>query len=63
MITKKDVFFCYNGNVAKFIKSKGIIPLTTALEPSTRKMFTLFPKSELLQEALDEYKLLQKSKV
>ncbi|MFD2046457.1 hypothetical protein ACFSTA_19115 [Ornithinibacillus salinisoli] len=56
MITKKDIFFCYNANVAKFIKAQGIYSITTAIEPTTKKMFTLFPKGDNLQQALDLYK-------
>ncbi|OLS37920.1 hypothetical protein BTR22_05265 [Alkalihalophilus pseudofirmus] len=52
----KDYFFCYNSNLAKHLKSKGIYSITTAIQPTSQKMFTLFPKSERLQSVLDEYR-------
>ncbi|MBU9720549.1 MULTISPECIES: hypothetical protein [Bacillaceae] len=57
MITKDNLFFCYNKNLCLFLKEdKGIYSITTAIHPTTKKMFTLFAKSEELQKALDEYK-------
>ncbi|MFD2703927.1 DUF5659 domain-containing protein [Salibacterium lacus] len=55
MIKASDMFFCYNKNLAQYIKSRGIYSITTAIHPTTGKMFTLFPKSEELQQALNEY--------
>lgn len=55
-ITKDNLFFCYNKTLSRFLKDSGIFSLTTAIHPTTKKMFTLFAKSEDLQQALDEYK-------
>lgn len=57
-ITKDNLFFCYNKNLCMYLKDKKIYSLTTAIHPTTKKMFTLFAKSEQLQKALDEYKAL-----
>lgn len=52
----KGFFFCYNQRVADFLKSKGIGFVTVARDLNTDRIFTLYPKSPALQNALDEYK-------
>lgn len=56
---KQDFFFCYNKRLFSFIKDvKGIDYITTAINPKTKKIFTLFYKDDILQAAIDEYKSL-----
>lgn len=56
MVTKNDLFFCYNRNLSKFLKDQGIYSITTAIHPTSKKMFTLFAKTDELQQALNLYK-------
>lgn len=57
----KDFFFCYNKQLFTFIKDvKGIDYITIAKNPTTNKTFSMFYKDSVLQNALDEYKTLQK---
>lgn len=58
MKNNKDFFFCYNKNVSRFLKTKGIYHITVAQDPRTKKIFSLFQIDQegKLQQALDEYK-------
>jgi hypothetical protein len=49
-------FFAYNKQLANFIKSKGFDSITTAINPISGNMFTLFAQSENLSKVIDEYK-------
>ncbi|WP_169823946.1 DUF5659 domain-containing protein [Bacillus marinisedimentorum] len=52
----KNYFFCYSKRVSDFLASKGIQFITVAIEPKTKKMFSLYEINEELQKALDQYK-------
>ena len=52
-------FFCYDKELAIFIHKHGYKSVTTALSPSTKRKFTLFIKSERLQQIIDEYQQLK----
>ena len=50
-----DFFFCYDREVAKFLRyEKGIQFVTKALHCKTKAEFWLFPRDEELENALDE---------
>lgn len=56
-----NFFFCYNKSLFSFLKDqKNIDFITVAKNPSTNKIFAMFYKTEILQNALDEYKSIQK---
>lgn len=58
-MNKQDFFFCYNKRLFSFLKDvKGIDYITTAINPTTKKIFSLFFKDDKLQSAIDEYKSL-----
>lgn len=52
----KDYFFCYSHQLSKFLQSKKIGYITIAKDIYTDKIFSLYPKNQELQLALDEYK-------
>lgn len=57
-VTNDMLFYCYSKKVARYIydKSNGEIkPLTIAQNPKSKNLFSLFSKSERLQEILDQY--------
>lgn len=54
---KKDYFFCYSLEMSKYIRNVGNIDfITTAINPTTKKVFTLFRRSDELAKTIDEYK-------
>ncbi|MEH6944632.1 hypothetical protein [Bacillus sp. JJ722] len=56
-MNNKDYFFCYNRKLFTYLtKEKNIEFITIAKNPSTDNIFTLFKKSDELQNALDSYK-------
>lgn len=56
-----DYFFCYNNNLARFIKSRGVKQITVARDLVTEKVFTLFEITPEFQSALEEYKYFKLS--
>lgn len=54
-------FFCYNKNVSDHLKSKGIQFITVAIDPNTKKWFSLYEITPEMQGALEEYKQLTTS--
>lgn len=59
-MSKKDFHFVYNKKVSDFLKSKNIDFICVAIEPKSKKMFSLYHKNYELQQALEEYKQLKK---
>nr|WP_259544961.1 hypothetical protein [Heyndrickxia oleronia] len=55
-MNNKPYFFCYNKQLSDFLKSRKIKFITVAIDPNTRKWFSLYEVTPLLQKALDEYK-------
>lgn len=53
---QREYFFCYNQNVASYLKSKGIYFITVSQDLKTKKVFSLYYIDEKLQKALDEYR-------
>lgn len=59
-MNKNDFFFCYSLELSNFLRGKKIEFITIAQNPHTSKLFTLFPKSDRLNTAIQEYKQLNK---
>lgn len=58
----KDYFFCYNKKLFDYLtKEKSLDFITIAINPTTKKTFSMFKKTNELQKALNDYKKLQKS--
>ncbi|OLN22909.1 hypothetical protein BTO30_07125 [Domibacillus antri] len=55
-MSEKDFFFFYNYKLSAFLKYKGISYITKAINPQNNKMFTMYPKTDELQSAINEYK-------
>jgi hypothetical protein len=56
-----EFFFCYNKQLFTFLHDiKNIDYITIAIHPKTKRTYSMFYKSETLQNALDEYKQIQK---
>lgn len=56
-----DFFYCYNKKLFTFLHDiKKIDYITIAIHPKTKRTYSMFYKSEMLQNALDEYKQIQK---
>lgn len=61
-MSKSKFFFCYNKRLSDFFKKKGIDLITVAIDPNTRKWYSLYEITPVLQQAIDEYKQQTTSK-
>lgn len=50
-----EFFYCYNINVSKYLTSLGIKYILVAREPKSNKLFSLYPQTEELTQALLDY--------
>ena len=51
-----EFFFCYTKKMSDYFYDKAKIkPITTALNPNSKKMFSLFIKTEQLKQLIKEY--------
>jgi len=55
-ITNKDFFFCYNKKLSDFLTENGIKYITIAIEPKSKRQFSLYFINEQLQQLIKEYK-------
>ena len=56
-VKNEDLFYCYSKKLSSYIyKESGIVPLTIAINPKSKRMFSLYGKSPKLQAVLDKYK-------
>lgn len=57
MVVKNEMlFYCYSKKLSDFIYHRsGIVPLTVAINPKSGRIFSLYSKSNKLQECLDKY--------
>lgn len=53
---KNKYFFCYTKILSDYLKEKGFFPITVALEPKTKQIFSLYEVSDELSQALKSYK-------
>lgn len=56
-ITNNDFFFCYTRILSVYLKERGIPYILKANSVKDGNTFTLYIKTDELQEALREYKL------
>ena len=60
-MTKSDFFFCYNKRLFTYIcQVKNIPYITIGINPSNKKLYSMFIKSIDLQKAIDDYKQYEK---
>lgn len=59
---KSNFFFCYSKQLADFLIANGIKPITIALNPRSKDMFSMFYINKKLKEKLDEYKKINAQK-
>lgn len=52
----KDYFFCYSPQLSQHLKGAGVGYITIAKDMNTNRVFSLYPKTQELKEALDNYK-------
>ena len=55
-MNNRNYFFCYNKKVSDFLKSKGIEYITVAIEPKSKRFFSLYYIDDKLKKSLQEYK-------
>jgi len=56
----KNYFFCYNKKVSDFLYTKNIRHITVAMDIKTNKIFSLFEITPEFQNAMTEYKKLNR---
>jgi hypothetical protein len=54
-----EFFYCYSRNVSSFLTSKGIKYITVAIEPNSKRYYSMYLQTNELTEALNEYKQLK----
>lgn len=54
--SNKDYFFCYTKVLSDYLVSRGHKPITVAMEPKTKQIFSLYLVTDLLSESLKGYK-------
>jgi hypothetical protein len=55
---KERFMFVYSNRLARFLtKDCGIEAITTAINPTSGRSFTLFERTDTLSEALEAYRL------
>lgn len=51
----RDYFFCYTKRLSDYLRDKGIKPITVAMEPKTKQIFSLYFVDDSLSKSLTEY--------
>jgi hypothetical protein len=59
----KKYFFCYNKQLSDYFKANGIEFITVAIDPNTRRWYSLYEINPEMQLILDEYKKISSSKI
>ncbi|WP_226035642.1 hypothetical protein [Aquibacillus saliphilus] len=59
-ITNSDLFYCYNKRLSDHLFECGLTPLTIAINPKSKNIFSLYQKTNELQQAIDKYKRIYK---
>lgn len=49
-------FYCYNKVVSDYLKKKGVKYINIAIEPKSKKIYSLYEQTEELKAALIEYR-------
>lgn len=55
----KNYFFCYSKKLSDFLQSQGNMYITIAIDPKTKKIFSLYYIDDKLQRSLDDYDTLR----
>ena len=56
-LTNADLFYCYSKQLNKYInKHSNIKPLTLAINPKSGQRFSLYYRSNQLEDVLDRYR-------
>ena len=58
-LSSRDFFFCYSERVSNFLSSQNIKYITKAIEPNSKRMYTLYLQNEELANGLELYKKLK----
>jgi len=59
-LSNKDFFFCYNRDIYFYLTENNIDFITIAREPKNNRMFSLFYRSDKVEELLKNYNLEKK---
>lgn len=59
-VTRNNFYFCYSERVSNYLSTKGIYPITKAIEPMTKRLYSQYWQNKRLSAALIEYKKLKK---
>lgn len=54
---KDQYFYCYNKRVSDYLNENGETFINVAIEPKSKKMYSLYKQTEQLSKLLKEYKL------
>ena len=60
-VNKRNYFYCYNWDVADFLRKEGFETVTKGRAMNTNNVFWVFESSPDLTNALDEYKSKKKT--
>jgi len=63
MDVRKEVFFCYDLDLADYLRTNKQPYYTIASNPKTQRIFTLFKRTDLLTSYINTYKSLTNSKL
>jgi hypothetical protein len=58
-IDNKNLFYCYTRKLSSYLCSEGIEYILKARSIKDDSIFTLYQKSDELQQALDKFKVIQ----
>lgn len=53
---KQEYFFCYTRSLSDHLVTRGFKYITVAQNPKSQKLFSLFPITDELHEAIKEFK-------
>jgi hypothetical protein len=56
-MNNEQYFFCYNKRVSDYLIENGLNYITVAIDPRTKKMYSLYRQTDELKKLLTEYKL------
>lgn len=51
----KEYFFCYTKILSDYLRTKGFSPITVAMEPKTKQIFSLYKVDDALSKELSAY--------
>jgi hypothetical protein len=60
-LTTEDFHYCYSKRVSDFLSFKGVRYITKGINPTNNKLYSMYHKTKRLQDALNEYHLLNQN--